>query len=319
MTTPRSQQIDLAVTPYYHCVSRCVRRSFLCGEDAVSGRSYEHRRDWLEQRILKLANIYCIDICAYAVMTNHYHLVLHINRPKAQSLTDQQVIERWQQEHRLPLLLQRYIKRQCTCTAEFKRCQHIIQQWRERLCSLSWMMKELNFEIAVQANREDGCTGHFWEGRFKSQALLDEAALLAAMTYVDLNPVRAKMAKTPETSEYTSLKKRLDALEKNQPTPHNLYPFTGYEHQEQPDGIPFRLTDYIGWVDFAGRQIRADKRGWIDERQPTILTRLSLSQSEILKIIANLERRRCLWIGSTARLTSAKQFFNKTRIDGLRI
>jgi REP element-mobilizing transposase RayT len=200
MTLPRSQQIDLAVTPYYHCVSRCVRRSFLCGEDAVSGRSYEHRRDWLEQRILKLADIYCIDICAYAVMSNHYHLVAHINRAKAESLTDEQVIERWQQEHQLPLLLQRYMKRQLTSNAEVKRCRQIIRQWRERLFSLSWMMKELNFEIAIQANREDGCTGHFWEGRFKSQALLDDAALLAAMTYVDLNPVRAKMAETHKSA-----------------------------------------------------------------------------------------------------------------------
>jgi REP element-mobilizing transposase RayT len=319
MTLPRSQQIDLAVTPYYHCVSRCVRRSFLCGEDAVSGRSYEHRRDWLEQRILKLADIYCIDICAYAVMSNHYHLVAHINRAKAESLTDEQVIERWQQEHQLPLLLQRYMKRQLTSNAEVKRCRQIIRQWRERLFSLSWMMKELNFEIAIQANREDGCTGHFWEGRFKSQALLDDAALLAAMTYVDLNPVRAKMAETPETSEFTSLKKRLDALEQEQPTPYGLYPFIGYEHQEQPTGIAFRLMDYIEWVDFAGRHIREDKRGQIDDHQPTILTRLSLSQSETLKVITNLGRRRRLWIGSAESLTSTKHYLNKTRMDGLKI
>ncbi|SHI91489.1 hypothetical protein VA7868_04565 [Vibrio aerogenes CECT 7868] len=319
MTTPRSQLIALDVTPYYHCVSRCVRRSFLCGEDAVSGRSYEHRRDWLEKRILKLADIYCIDICAYAVMSNHYHLVVHINRPKAESLTDDEVIERWGMEHQLPPLIQRYVKRQLICKAEYKCCEQVIASWRDRLSCLSWMMKELNFKIALQANQEDDCTGHFWEGRFKSQALLDEKAVLAAMTYVDLNPVRAKIAQTPETSEYTSLKKRLDSLEADQPTPHGLYPFIGYERLNQPDGIPFRLMDYIEWVDLAGRQIREDKRGFIDERQPEILTRLSLNQTDCLKLINDMERRRRIWVGSAESLESTKTELNKSRIDGLKI
>ncbi|CAM3606547.1 hypothetical protein VA7868_03517 [Vibrio aerogenes CECT 7868] len=319
MTTPRSQLISLDVTPYYHCVSRCVRRSFLCGEDEVSGRSYEHRRDWLEHRILKLANIYCIDICAYAVMSNHYHLVVHINRAKAESLSNDAVIGRWQTEHQLPTIIQRYIKRQLTGKAEYQCCEQLIHRWRRRLYSLSWMMKELNFEIALQANREDGCTGHFWEGRFKSQALLDEKAVLAAMTYVDLNPVRTKIAETPETSEYTSLKKRLDSLEANQPTPHGLFPFIGYELLEQPDGIPFRLMDYIEWVDLAGRQIREDKRGFIDAHQPEILTRLSLNQTECLKLMTGLERRRRIWVGSAESLKSTKTALNKSRIDGLKI
>jgi REP element-mobilizing transposase RayT len=319
MTTPRSQLISLDVTPYYHCVSRCVRRSFLCGEDKVSGRSYEHRRQWLENRILKLADIYCVDICAYSVMSNHYHLVVHINRPKAESLTSKEVIERWQQEHKLPPLVQQYIKGQLICIDEVKRCEQIIRQWRKRLYSLSWMMKELNFEIALQANREDGCTGHFWESRFKSYALLDEAALLSAMTYTDLNPIRAKIAETPETSQYTSLKKRLESLESNRPTPHGLYPFVGHEHQDKPDGITFRLVDYIEWVDWVGRHIRADKRGHINRRQPAILTRLSLNQTEALQIATNLERRRRIWIGSAESLAFTKQQFNKARIDGLTI
>ncbi|CAM3670209.1 hypothetical protein VA7868_00214 [Vibrio aerogenes CECT 7868] len=319
MTTARSQLISLDVTPYYHCVSRCVRRSFLCGEDSVTGKSYEHRRDWLESRILKLATIYCIDICAYAVMANHYHLVVHVNRSKAESLSTFEVIERWQQEHHLPWLIQRFMKQQLTCKAEIKRCHQIIQQWRERLYSLSWMMKELNFNIALQANQEDDCTGHFWEGRFKSYALLDEAALLAAMTYTDLNPVRAKIAETPETSQYTSLKKRLDALEEHQPTPHGLYPFIGDRHPEQPAGIPFRLSDYIEWVDFTGRQLRQDKCGYISQDQPAILTRLSLSQTKALKLVTHLERRRKRWIGSPGHLLLAKQRLNKKRIDGLTV
>ena len=86
MTTARKQLVSPDVTSYYHCVSRCVRRSFLCGEDAVTQKSYEHRRDWIVQKIYALSSVYCIDICAYAIMSNHYHLVVNINKDRAITL-----------------------------------------------------------------------------------------------------------------------------------------------------------------------------------------------------------------------------------------
>ena len=79
MPMPRSQQVCLEDIPYYHCVARCVRRAFLCGEDPNTGASYEHRRDWVERRLLFLASVFSIDVCAYAVMSNHFHVVLHID------------------------------------------------------------------------------------------------------------------------------------------------------------------------------------------------------------------------------------------------
>jgi REP element-mobilizing transposase RayT len=97
MTRPRQQQISLEATSYYHCVSRCVRRAFLCGTDQVSGQYYEHRRAWIEDKILALAEIFAIDICAYAVMSNHYHIVFHINRSEANGWSNSEVIRRWHQ------------------------------------------------------------------------------------------------------------------------------------------------------------------------------------------------------------------------------
>ena len=94
MPQPRSSQISLLDTPYYHCVSRCVRRSFLCGIDSYSGQSYEHRRGWVEQRLLFLSSVFSIDICAYAVMSNHVHLVLCVDKDKAMSWSDNQVVGR---------------------------------------------------------------------------------------------------------------------------------------------------------------------------------------------------------------------------------
>ncbi len=318
MTIARTRLVSLNTTAYYHCVSRCVRRAFLCGQDPLTGQSYEHRRQWVEQRILALAQVYCIDICAYAVMSNHYHLVVHINQAKAERLSDKAVIERWGKEHLLPQLILRYLKNQVS-TAEIPICKNMIHLWRERLYSLSWFMKELNFRIARQANQEDRCGGHFWEGRFKSQALLDEKALLAAMAYTDLNPVRAGIAQTPETSKYTSIKRRLDSLTYRQFKPQGLLPFAGDTNLEKSDVIPFRLIDYLEWVDWVGRQMREGKVGYIESYQPTILVRLSLGQKESLDLCARLERKRCLWIGTQEQLYSVKRKLNKQRIHGLSI
>ncbi len=93
MPKPRQSLISLEATPYYHCVSRCVRRAFLCGEDELSGRNYEHRRGWIEKRLLELSKSFAVDICAYGIMSNH-HIVLFVDRDTAQSWSMDEVIER---------------------------------------------------------------------------------------------------------------------------------------------------------------------------------------------------------------------------------
>jgi REP element-mobilizing transposase RayT len=212
MPTARRELVCLDATPYYHVVSRCVRRAFLCGLDHLTGKSYEHRKEWIVDRLTELSDLFAIDLCAYAVMSNHCHLVVRLDPETAESWSEEEVMERWERLFSLPVLVQRYRTRKTTSPAEIETAQNKIETWRERLSDLSWFMRCLNEPIARQANAEDGCTGRFWEGRYKSQALLDEAALLTCMAYVDLNPIRAGLAETPEKSEYTAIQQRIQEV-----------------------------------------------------------------------------------------------------------
>ncbi len=110
MTQSRASQVSLADTPYYHCISRCVRRAYLCGEDQFSGNSFEHRRKWMVERIHYLASVFNIDICAYAIMSNHYHLALHVNEEKNQQLSNEEVCRRWAKLYSLPVLVDSWLK-----------------------------------------------------------------------------------------------------------------------------------------------------------------------------------------------------------------
>lgn len=290
MPRSRKEQVSLEDTPYYHCVARCVRRAFLCGDDPITGNSYEHRRGWIEKRLLFLASVFSVDICAYAVMSNHLHVVLHIDSEKAKNWSTIEVLERWHQLHKGTLLTQRYSRGESLPNYLVELVETAAETYRKRLMDISWFMKELNEPIARRANNEDNCTGHFWEGRFKSQALLDEAALMACMAYVDLNPLRTNMSKTPEDSDFTSVKKRVtSAKSKNQPKA--LYPFVGNPRKDMPRGLPFKLTDYLELIDMTGRIIREDKRGSIDTSLLPILNRLNISSENWLCIATEFEKR----------------------------
>ena len=192
MPQPRCTQIDIEATPYYHVISRCVRRAFLCGYDRATERCFDHRRGWVVEKLAQLAEIFAVHVNAYAVLSNHFHLVLRIDSERARRWSDEEVVERCGGLFpRTVELWQGF--------SQTRKAQRVAQ-WRARLSDLSWFMRCLNESIARRANEEDGCTGRFWEGRFRSQALLDEAALLTCMSYVDLNPIRAGMARSLEES-----------------------------------------------------------------------------------------------------------------------
>jgi len=167
-----------------------------------------------------LAGIFAIDVCAYAVMENHYHAILRTRPDIVASWTDREVATRW-----LTLFPRRRGPRRThTPPTEKEICvltdwPERIAQLRKRLCSLSWFMGRLNEYIARAANKEDKVKGRFWESRFKCQALLDEAAIAACMVYVDLNLIRAGLAGTPEESDFTSIQERIRAWQKENMTP----------------------------------------------------------------------------------------------------
>jgi REP element-mobilizing transposase RayT len=284
MTYARKTLISLSDTPYYHVVARCVRRAWLWGFDEYAGRDYSHRKEWAIERLAQLASIFSIDICAYAVMSNHYHLVLHVDQARAREWPRREVIDRWTQLFSRPPLVKRWEEGLCG-EAEGQVVEALIERWRRRLCDISWYMRCLNEHLARRANAEDNCDGRFWQGRFKSQALLDEAGLLTAMAYVDLNPIRAGIAATPEASEFTSIYERIREIKRAEAQQPNSSDARGaskpplLEFQssaQQETTIPFTLADYLELLDWTGRARRDDKRGAIDARLPSIMQRLDL-------------------------------------------
>lgn len=309
MPSPRALQINLESTPYYHVMARCVRRSYLCGIDNLTQKNYTHRKEWIISRLKFLAQIFSIKICAYAIMSNHYHIVLFVDDDCAKRWSEKEVTARWAS----------------IFPKDAKKCSHIsskIPLWRERLTSISWFMRCLNEPIARASNDEDDCTGRFWEGRFKSQALLDEGALLSAMAYVDLNPIRAGIAQSPEGSKFTSIYERIHFMRKQLPfekpfntqktnslkQPESLHPFSNHL-KNKISNIDFSLSDYLELVEYTGQIVRDDKSGAIPENLPPLLKRLNFTLSGWNSIIKNLQSNFYSAIGNEVCLVN----FSKNR------
>ena len=179
MGLPRSRYVKEGEEGVYHCFSRCVRRAFLCGYDPLTGRDFSHRKKLIVDRLRHLAAVFAIEVCAYAIMENHSHVILRLRPDIVAAWSDQEVATRWlelfPQKRRIKGKPIPPLEEQIQALAD---CPERIAVLRKRLCSLSWFMGQLNEFIARAANKEDKVTGRFWEGRFKSQALLDEAGLL---------------------------------------------------------------------------------------------------------------------------------------------
>ncbi|MFM7059467.1 MAG: transposase [Planctomycetota bacterium] len=328
----------------FHTISRCVRRSHLCGRDRRAGRDYSHRREWIRSRLEELAGIFAIETLGYAIMANHMHLVIRTRPDISSTWSDDQVALRW-----WTLFPQRRTRDGLPEHPTTEELNHIknnaagLADKRRRLSSVSWFMKCISEPIAKRANREDDLTGHFWEARFKAQPLLDETAIAACLAYVDLNPIRAAVAETPETSDFTSLQDRIvdrqaatSALSaaahviqaEHGPQAGWLAPISLEPAQQAPHhhstarrltnrGCLFMSLDqYLQLVDWTGRQLRRDKPGQIPAQLDAILTRLDCSLETWLDLVRNFRRRFVTEAGRPETLQTASSIRRACRRSG---
>jgi putative transposase len=351
MGLPRSKYVQEGKEGVYHCFSRCVRRAFLYGFDAHTGRDFSHRKAWIVNRLRQIAGIFAVDVCAYAVMENHCHTILRTRPDIAASWSDQEVATRW-----LALFPKNYRRRgaaklpveeQIRALAS---CPERITTLRRRLCSLSWFMGQLNEFIARAANKEDGVKGRFWESRFKCKALLDEAAIAACMAYVDLNPIRAGGAKTPEESDFTSIQERIRAWRKDTMCPGGAIPrgeqnvhsgtirrdtMTDNAQSDPVDSGDYWLcpissevhrrgilsmtaAEYIDLIDKSGRMIRSDKRGAIDADLRPILMRIGANPQAWTETISDFGDKFSLVAGVISNLRDFADQMGRRWFKGVR-
>ncbi|MBL8814808.1 MAG: hypothetical protein JNL58_02170 [Planctomyces sp.] len=204
-------------TAVVHVMNRTVRGLFLLGEEPVSRKNFDYRKEWMEQRLQLQASCFAIDLLGFSILSNHFHQVLRSRPDISESWSNEEVARRW-----LMLCPEKRDEKGIPFDptdediANLCRQKKKIKEYRKRLTDISWWMRLFNQTIAQRANREDKKTGSFWQGRFKAVRLLDEASLLACMAYVDLNPVRAALAETLEESRFTSAWHRLQEIRGDQ-------------------------------------------------------------------------------------------------------
>lgn len=332
----------------YHCWARCVRRAFLCGKDPLTGRDFQHRRAWLRDLEEQLAGLFGIEVAFHAEMSNHLHLVLRTRPDVVAGWSDAEVARRWLKiaklkrgsldEHWEPGPAQ--VRRQL---ADARR----VQVLRRRLASVSWFMGAVCEHLARRANQEDGCRGRFWETRFASRELACEGALLVCGMYVDLNPIRAGEAFTPETSLYTSAYDRIvgrqPRTDNQQSDPRRndagrrdrwlceLTLQAGLTAAVTPERgvptawrasdkglLPLSLDDYLQLLDWTGRQFRVDKQGSIPTSLAPILERLQVRAENWLETIAEFDSGFGRIVGRVEHLSQAAARLGRRWLQGTR-
>ena len=210
----RSEVFDPDEVAIAHVYNRPVRRCFLMGEDPLSGKNFDHRKVWIEQYLKQFAAHFGIDLLGFAILSNHFHLILRSRPDVVKSWSDEEVARRWwmlcPQRRNADGQAREPTEPEIRSIAG---CPVKLAETRKRLSSISWWMRLLCQRIAMRANREESETGRFFQDRYKATRLIDEASLLACAAYVDLNPIRAAMCQTLETSDHTSVQRRIESLQ----------------------------------------------------------------------------------------------------------
>lgn len=329
MRKARCEVIDPAEVNLVHVCSRTVRRCYLFGDDPLTGKNFDHRKQWIEERLEHFAAHFGIDLLTFAVMSNHFHLILR-NRPDVVAQWDDtEVARRWLMicPHRKnpdgrPLRPNE---------AELNTIRHCpvkLKQIRERLADISWWMRLLCQRIAVRCNREDDATGRFFEERYRAIRLVDEAALLACSTYVDLNPIRAGICETVESSDHTSVQRRIEAMRQENSVkrqtggpasprpaspqvdsignaPDRMLSPLSIDESRDPTGpcpsvdpsrcsdkgyLPMSTLDYVELLDWTARQSRPGGPKPSRQGLPPVVPRLGLSPEAWCELVSGFGR-----------------------------
>ena len=303
---PRSEQFDPDHICIVHTVQRCVRRAYLAGEDSVTGKDFGFRREWIRRRIESLASVFAMDVLNYTVLSNHMHLVLR-NRPDVTATwSDREVAVRWLRVYPGRRIDEQLAEPTETDIETLVRDEKKLAKVRRRLSDISWFMKALSEPIARRANRQDERTGHFWEGRFKAQPINDEAGLLACAMYVDLNPVRAAMAETPDQSKFTSAYDRIageagaeiesaafdlvaitseQAGEEIKNTPADELKHKRRRKQRNPTGKRIRPDDWLAPIQLSPEALAGDAQPSVSGVRASDKGFLGVSQEEYLSLL----------------------------------
>ncbi len=290
-----------------HVIGRVVRRCFLLGDDPITGKNFDHRKLWIERRLERLAAAMGIDLLTFSILSNHFHLVLRSRPDVVETWNDTEVARRWlllcpirNDGHGLPGEPSESelnsIRNDAERTAKI----------RSRLSDISWWMRLLCQHIAMRANREDEETGKFFQGRFKAVCLLDETAVLSCSAYVDLNPIRAALAETLESSPHTSVQLRLQALQATVQKPNvaadrMLCPIEIDELRDmlwaRPSQTRHRCSDkgflnmsssdYLQLLDWTARQIVPEKQGATPISIPPLMERLAIAPEVWCGLVKN--------------------------------
>ncbi len=285
MTIARNKLVNVNEVGYYHCMSRCVRRAFLCGVDEYLKKSFEHRREWIRNRLLFLIETFAIEVVAYAIMSNHLHTLIRVRPDLVEQWSAEEVAIRWRRLFPLRREAGRPAEPSLAEIEAITSQPQLVIEYRNRLSSISWFNRCLNERIAKMANLEDQCTGRFWEGRFKCQKVVDLSSILACAAYIDLNPIRAKIAQTPEGSDYTSIQDRLRLMVRGTGDllAEKLLSF------EVVSGGTFTTAEYINLIDKTGRSVASGK-GSIPNDLAPILQRMNLNPDYWLKTATNYRK-----------------------------
>ncbi|QDV22498.1 hypothetical protein [Aureliella helgolandensis] len=317
-----------------HVFNRVVRRCFLLGYDPVTGKNYDHRKSWIEELLKQQAKFFAVDILAFSILSNHLHQLLRSRPDVVATWDDTEVARRW-----LMICPQRKGPDGMALEPNEAELNSIrtdpdkLKMIRSRLSDLSWWMRLLCQKIAQKANAEEEIRGKFWESRFKAVRILDEQGLLACAAYVDLNPIRADLAELLEDSDYTSVQRRIAALQEEaadadkQRSDSFLAPLTIDEPRKALEPTPnpcgkrasdkgfltMSVQSYIELLDWTARQIVPGKRGSTSTAAPAVLERLQLDAPTWCELVRDFGRLFSLVAGRPQVIDAARSRGRQSR------